>query len=118
MRAKDYLTHVESFSKQTMADNDPYKALNTMSSVQGIIGRDSFDVRTCDLILANFVGATSISMGTIWELGLAFGLNKPVVIAMEDEGNPNDHGLAIGSCRWRVKTLEEALIVTKSILLP
>ena len=118
MRSKEFLSHIENFSKHPLVENDPYKALNIMSTTQGIIGRDSFDVRTCDLVLANFVGATSISMGTIWELGLAFGLNKPVVVAMEDEGNPNDHGLSIGSCRWRVKTLEEALIVTKSILLP
>lgn len=118
MRAKEFLDGIEKFSLHTLEENDPYRALNVLASIDGIIGRDSFDVRTCDLVLANFVGATAISMGTIWELGLAYGLNKPVVVAMEDKGNPNDHGLAIGSCRWRVKTLEEAIVVTKSILLP
>lgn len=118
MRAKQYLSNVKNFSKQPLIEGDPYKQLSPLSSIQGIIGRDSFDVISSDLILVNFIGAKSISIGTAWEIGLAFGHSKPVVVAIEDEGNPNDHGLCIGSCRFRTNTLESAIHLTKSILLP
>lgn len=45
----------------------------------GIVTADEFYIRKADFLLCNFENSTVISPGTIWEMGLAWGLNKMIV---------------------------------------
>ena len=57
---------------------------------QGIYRRDGWDVRRADIVLANFLGARQVSIGTCFELAWAHHLGKYVVVVM-DEDNPHFH---------------------------
>lgn len=52
--------------------------------------RDYQDIFNSTHIFMNFIGAKQRSVGTTIEFGMAFGLNRPVVMAMEP-GNPNEN---------------------------
>jgi len=56
----------------------------TMSTPKAITTRDLNDVRRCDLIIVNFLGATKVSIGTILEIGAGAALNKPIILIMDD----------------------------------
>jgi hypothetical protein len=59
-----------------------------------------------------------LSIGTIMELGWADAYRKPVVVAMEAEGNLHEHPMVREAIGYRLPTLDAALAVTKAILLP
>jgi len=85
---------------------------------RGIMTRDHWDCQTSDLILVNFLGADKISQGTDMEIAWAFAYRKPLVVAMEAEGNPHDHPMIRQAIDYRVTTLREAIAITRAILLP
>lgn len=113
MRAKQYLRHVESFAK----DCTPYASANVLSSNRGITTRDRWDATRCDLLFVNLLSAKSPSLGTIIEIAWADLLRIPIVCAMEPEGNPNEHGMILEMIGFRLPTLDEAVDITKAILL-
>jgi hypothetical protein len=45
-------------------------------------------------------------------------LRKPIVLAMEPEGNPHEHGMIRECCTYRVSDLEDALSAVFRILMP
>lgn len=110
MRAKEYLSDVTRFSK----DCRDY-AGNALSSTKGITTRDRFDVMTSDVILVNFLGTTTPSIGTSIELGWADAFRKPVVMAIEPD-NVHDHAIVKEIAGYQVPTLDEALAIVKAIL--
>lgn len=57
---------------------------------QGIYARDRWDVMRADVVLANFTGARTVSIGTMFELAWAAQAGKYIVVVMEP-GNPHDH---------------------------
>lgn len=87
-----------------------------LTSEDGITARDRMDVMRCDAILANFLGATSASCGTPIEFGWADILRKPVIMVMEAEGNPFDHGMMRSIAGFRVQTLNEGLAICVALL--
>jgi nucleoside 2-deoxyribosyltransferase len=111
MRAKGYLR-----TRAAMPDADT--DVNPMSSQQGILTRDRYDVANCDLLLVNLLGADRVSIGTMCELGWADAYRKPVVLVMESEGNVHDHGFVRGIAGFRVTTLDEAVNLISAFLLP
>jgi len=82
---------------------------------RGIFIRDTFDVRRCDLFLANFLNSTVASIGTIFEIALAFELNKPIIIIMEEK-NVHHHPFINEACSFEVGTFGEAAEIVKNIL--
>ncbi len=109
MRHKDYLAGTESIG-------DSYEG-KPLSCRHGIMQRDFYDVRRADLIFVNFLGATTVSKGTVMELAWAFAYQKPTVVIMEP-GNIHEHAMVNEAISFRVLSIEEAIHVTKSILLP
>jgi nucleoside 2-deoxyribosyltransferase len=109
MRAKEYLVSVGKIT----ALCDHYD--NPLSSNKGIVTRDRFDVRTCDVVLANFLGAKKSSPGTPIEFGWADAFDVPVVMVMEKEGNPFDHAMMDAIAGYRVETLDHAIDLIKAI---
>lgn len=110
MRGKSYLQH-----EKDIKDTYPTHAL---SSDRGITTRDFYDCQTCDLIVANLLGTTKVSIGTVMEIAWGKAFNKPVIVVMEDTGNLHDHAMIRESVGFRVNSLEQALWLTKVILLP
>lgn len=85
---------------------------------RGITTRDFYDVRTCDVLFVNFLGAKSVSIGTSMEIAVAHQTRTPIVVAMENEGNLHDHPILRECIDFRVDTLEEAIHTTITILTP
>jgi hypothetical protein len=48
--------------------------------------RDKLDVKTCDIILANFSGAERVSIGSLMEIAWAEELGKLIVVVMDERG--------------------------------
>lgn len=76
LRGKEYL-------KQEKNIKDSY-ANYVMSTPKSITERDLNDVRRSDLIIVNFLGATKVSIGTVFEIGAARALNIPIILIIED----------------------------------
>lgn len=112
MRAKDYLKSVGTISGRPEAYED-----RILSSAKGITYRDGWDVDTCDVLLINFLGAETISAGTVWEIGRASARQKPIVCAME-ESNVHQHPIINTSIGWITPDLDMAIDIVKAILLP
>ena len=87
-----------------------------LTSEKGITARDRFDVIRCDLVLANFLGAPLVSAGTSIEFGWADILRKPIIMVIEPEGNPSDHGMMRAIASYRTASLDEALGLCVAIL--
>ncbi len=112
MRGKDYLSHITEFT----ADGDKYKPYNVLSSNRGIITRDRWDATRCDVLLVNLLGAKAVSIGTVMEIAWADSRRTPIVCAMEESGNPHEHGMVLEALGYRVPDLEAALNLVKAIL--
>lgn len=107
MRAKEFL-------KEEKLIEGVYE--NVLASQPGIIARDRFDVRTCDIVLSNLLGLEKITIGTMVEYGWADAYRKPIITVIEKDGNPHDHPFIRELTSFRVETLDEGLIVAKAIL--
>jgi nucleoside 2-deoxyribosyltransferase len=112
LRAKDYLEGEPEIA--ACYEN----AGRVLSTERGISARDFFDVKRSDLIVVNMHGADKASIGTAMEIAAARVLQIPVIMVMEPKGNPNDHPMIRDSVGWRVANIEEALWLTKVILMP
>ena len=107
MRAKEHLQ-----DRGILGEPDE----NVVSCQRGLTTRDRFDVMTCDVMLANFLGADKVSKGTLIEFGWADAFRKPIITVIEKEGNPHEHPFIRELTGFRVETLDEGLKVARSIL--
>lgn len=108
LRGKDYLL------KETSIE-DKYDK-NVMSTSRGIMTRDYFDCANAGVILANFLGAKKASIGSAMECAWAYDNHTPLIVCMEESGNPHDHSMIREATGYRVTTLEEGLIIAAKIL--
>jgi len=76
--------------------------------------RDKLDIIRADLILVNFIGATTISAGTFIEIGWADMLQKPIVVIIDEE-NVNHH-LMGDLIAIQVATLPIGVRIVKELL--
>ena len=114
MRGKQYLKDVKKFTM----DGDAYKRFSPLSSNRGITTRDMWDCIRHDVVLANVLGATEKSTGTTMEIAWAKLAGKPVILVIEPNGNPHDHGMITECAGFRVDNLEEAEFLAKALILP
>ena len=110
LRAKSYLR-----PEQNIAN--AYES-HVLSSQRGIFARDWYDCLNCDMVFVNFLASPFPSLGTAMEIAWAYDNKKPIVVAIEKSGNPNDHAMLMEACRFRVDNIEEAIWVAKTVLLP
>lgn len=108
MRHKEYLLHETSIE-------DTYESL--MSTQKAITVRDKFDTKRADVVVANLLGATRVSIGTMIEFGWANGDDIPIVTIM-DSNNLHDHAMVREISGWVVDSLDEAIRVVNTILVP
>lgn len=94
-----------------------YENCGAFFTARGIMTRDFNDVKRSDAGLVNLLGTTKVSAGTVMELGWYFALQKPVVVAIEREGNPHDnHPMIHEAMRFRVESIEEAIDAVAIVL--
>ena len=112
MRAKEFLRDIKNFSK--LGEDG-----GQLATGEAINMRDHWDCSTKDLIFVNFLGAKTVSIGTVMEIAWAHAYRKPVVLVMEKEGNPHDHAMLTQSGgHFRTDDLDEGIYFAKAILLP
>jgi nucleoside 2-deoxyribosyltransferase len=91
---------------------------NVLSCSRGVTTRDRFDVINCDIMLANLIGCTNVTIGTMIEYGWADMARKPIITIIEKSGNVHDHPMLRELTGFRVDNLEEGLYIAKTILRP
>jgi nucleoside 2-deoxyribosyltransferase len=84
---------------------------------KGIVTRDRFDIRRSDLVLACFLGARAVSIGSVGEIFWADAMGKPVVIVREDD-NPHNHDMLNEIAGWIFADLGSAVEQVKRLLRP
>lgn len=109
LRGKTYLSQIDNIQ-------DTYEEI-ALSCAKGINARDFNDCRRADMVIANFAGATTVSIGTVMELAWAKAFNVPCVAVMDEE-NPHWHAMVRESVGFIVPTLDEALHITNAVLIP
>ena len=110
LRGKDYLEQ-----ERTMQAS---YAHHELSSARGLTARDFNDVKRSDLVIANLSGTGKVSIGTVMEIAWAKAFQIPVILVMERTGNLHQHPMIQESISFQVDTLEEALWLTKVVLMP
>ena len=99
-----------------ITDVAPKGLSDALANIQGIVGRDRFDVQNCDFMLVNLLGAKRVSIGTVIEVGWADAWRKPIVVVMEPEGNLHEHGFIRHLATYRVTSLMEAMQLIEAAL--
>ena len=110
LRGKDYLSHLTNIG-------DQHPELHPMSTEDGIMTRDYFDVSRSDALLVNFLGCTRVSIGTVMEIAWAHMLRKPVVVVM-DKKNIHQHSMLRKSSSLIVPSLDSGVDLIKRLISP
>lgn len=111
MRQENHLSEIQ------LIEHKPYDGI--LSQAKAIVAKDRLDVQRADLIVAGFLGAKLVSVGTLIEIGWADAWNKTTIIIMEPDGsNPMDRFFLTEMADFRVATVKEAADVANAILLP
>lgn len=109
MRAKAYL------QKETQISHSYEESL--LSSQRGLFTHNMNDCRICDALMVNFLNSKKVSIGTVMEISAFWWQRKPIILIMQD-GNIHDHPMIREACPLITYTLDEAIHVVTSILLP
>lgn len=103
----------EKFSP-TLKDN-----ASLISTPNGVLGRDLNDVANASLVIANFLPSPDkVSIGSVYEIGYAKAKGIPVVLIIQETGNIHQHVFLSNSAVYIVRNLEDAVAVSKFLLLP
>lgn len=90
----------------------------TMTTDRAILTRDHKDCITSDLVFVNLLRTRKASIGTCMEIAWAFDRQIPLVVAAPSDGHAHDHPMVRAAINFVVGSLDEAIAVTRSILLP
>jgi nucleoside 2-deoxyribosyltransferase len=94
----------------------PPEALDRLRHGLLVVRRNRNLIRSCDVVLANFLGAGSkASIGSIGEIYWADAFGKPVFIIRERFGNVHDHAMLNAVASRIVYTLEDAFKVIEEL---
>lgn len=106
-------------SKDVVAPGVEYTLDDPLENAKSMLMRDTNDIRYCDLVVVNLMGAKRAALGTTAEMGFAFALNKPVVLIMEKDPSVfHYHGFITGIASFWVESVPEAVDVVKTLLTP
>ena len=112
LRGKTYVAR-----ETVLKDSYPEHLLSTP---QGTITRDRYDVSRCDALFVNFLKADRVSIGTIMEMAWADAWRIPIILVMEN-GNIHDHAFVRQVAAFITADLDEAIqtavdVVTMRVL--
>lgn len=96
-----------------------YAHLHPMSTPNGIMTRDRYDVMRADALLVNLLTAPEKpSLGTIMEIAWGHLLQKPIIVAMTEDNVHYKHPMIRSACSIILPTLDEAIDVTIRMVSP
>jgi len=102
---------VPMYGKSTLRTELEFKAEgykdNPITTNHAIFGRDKWMVMQSDILYANFLGATRVSIGSMFELAWGSNNNKQVIVVMEKE-NIHRHAFVLEAATIIFETTEEA----------
>jgi nucleoside 2-deoxyribosyltransferase len=118
--SKIMLRPCETVSPLRGADTQPEKYFNPngerWTSMKAIFNRDHYDVMNCDALLINFIGAKTVSKGTLMEIAWAHAYRKPMVMAIEGPSNPNWDVFIMEAVPFVEHTLDDAIQTIRLLL--
>lgn len=82
----------------------------------GVTSQDEFYIDQSDWILANFLQATHVTIGSVWELGYGWGTRKKILSVIEP-GSIHDHAFIRRRSHVFTPSLDEAIQFFKAIAL-
>lgn len=65
-------------------------ARHSYAPPRAVFNRDVADVRWCDVLFVDLVGARTVSIGTMCEIGMAYALGKYIVV-VDEPGSRHNH---------------------------
>lgn len=98
----------KSFLKKEKSIKDAYED-NSHCDKHAIFLRDKFDCLRSDIVLANFLGAKNVSIGSMFELAWAYQAGKFIVVVLEEKSNPHIHAFVRESAAQVFHDLDEAV---------
>ena len=87
---------------------------NPLTTNHAIFGRDKFFVQQSDILFANFLGASRVSIGSIMEIAIGHMLGKQIVIVMEKD-NIHMHCFVLEAATIIFETEESAIKYLREI---
>ena len=87
-----------------------------MSTDRAIVGRDRFDVRSSDCILADLRFASKVSIGSMVEFGWADAFGVPIVTVMEKDNPTHNHAFVHQLSTYVVDDIDEAFNLVAVLL--
>lgn len=112
LRFKHYLASL----KELSGHGREYADMGVLSTQQGVLARDKFDVLRVDMLAGNFLGADRVSIGSMFEQAWAHQHHKPIAVAVEPEGHPHDHMFFHATTSFQVRSLEALRDVVLAVL--
>ncbi len=98
---------------KSQLENSHERLLMRRTHGSGVVARNRFDLYRCDLVLACFLNANRVSIGSVGEIFWADILRKPVMLVRETEGNIHDHDMLNEIAAWIFDDLDEAILKAK-----
>lgn len=85
------------------------------SQAKMIVAKDFLDIEMSDVVVANFLGAKKVSIGTVAELGYAKKAGKSIIVVMEKD-NIHNHPFVTQVADAVVDNLDDASHIVSSLL--
>ena len=86
---------------------------SAMSGARGILKRDHWDCKRCDLIMVNFQGADRVSIGTCMEIAWGYDRMVPIVAVMDDI---HDHAMLNEAITHPAPSVEQAVEIVRALI--
>lgn len=112
MRGKDYIEDGVPLPAFYKREPDPTHISGILSSARGVLARDHWDVKRCDILLAYFHEAERVSIGTVMEIAFAHAYDKPIVGVVDEI---HEHPFVCECITHPCDNLEDALEVIKRL---
>ena len=102
-------------SETALTNNDSCRPFVTPRT---IIVRDYVDCQKADLIFVNFLGAKTLSIGTIMEIGFAYAHRIPIVAVIESDNVHANHPMMEEAFTYKVDNLTDGMEAALTFLIP
>jgi len=91
---------------------------NVIATDKAIINRDRNDVKSCGAMVADLRGCKRVSIGSMVEFGWADAYRIPIITVMTEgfSDDPHDHAFVHGLSTYVVHDMEEAILLTLTLL--
>lgn len=113
LRFKDYLANLKGpvssgdDTARLSGHGREYADLGVLSTPPAVLARDKFDVHRVQMLAGNFMDASQVSIGSMFEQAWAHAKHTPVAAAVPREnGHPHDHMFFSQTVDFKVHSLE------------